>query len=206
MKDPIWPGYLYNFLKLIASSPLEKKILDCGAGGAHPPLTLFYKKGYETHGVDISERSIQAANSFAEKHQINLILRKADMRNLPYDDESFSFVSTQNSLCHLTKADHKKSIEEMSRVLRKDGYLFVDFMSTDSSFCNEEEMGELVGDHEYSMKDRDFDNYHSFFRNDEPEDYFVNMKVIQKERVISENKIAEIPYTDVRLYYYVQKP
>ena len=41
---------LYKFLEYCNKSNMEKKILDCGAGGNMPPLGLFYSEGYETYG------------------------------------------------------------------------------------------------------------------------------------------------------------
>jgi hypothetical protein len=43
-----WATPLYEFLRQCNASPLAKKILDCGAGGARPPLSLFHHHGYET--------------------------------------------------------------------------------------------------------------------------------------------------------------
>jgi len=93
--DIIWPEYLYTFLKIIKSSPLDKNVLDCGAGGHRPPLALFKLKGYETCGVDISDKALQLASNFAELNHLNLNIQKGDMRNLPFDDESILTPSTK---------------------------------------------------------------------------------------------------------------
>ncbi len=206
MKDIIWPENIYTFLKLIASSPLEKKVLDCGAGGRRPPLALFRQKGYQTYGIDISKATIDAANAFAEQNQLELNIQFGDMRKLPFEDESFSFVYTQNSICHLSKKDSRIAIDEMKRVLKRGGYCLVDFMSIDCSFCNEEEMGQLVGDYEYHTSDGDEDYLHSFYHDSEPNDYFSNMTIIRTDKIITAYRAVKKPYTDVRLYYYVQKP
>lgn len=42
---------LYNFLKHCSSTSYEKTILDCGAGGLNPPLSLFYEFEYKTYGI-----------------------------------------------------------------------------------------------------------------------------------------------------------
>ncbi|MFX0095295.1 MAG: class I SAM-dependent methyltransferase, partial [Candidatus Hodarchaeota archaeon] len=82
----------------IKSSPLEKKVLDCGAGGARPPLALFRQRRYESYGIDISKKSIESANIFARKNHLKLNIQLGDMKAIPFEDESFSFVYTQNSL------------------------------------------------------------------------------------------------------------
>jgi cyclopropane fatty-acyl-phospholipid synthase-like methyltransferase len=72
----IWPLSLYRFLKLIGQVELEKKVLDCGAGGPRPPLALFHDYGYETHGIDISESAITASEKFIRERGMKLKIIK----------------------------------------------------------------------------------------------------------------------------------
>ncbi len=205
MEQIIWPECLYTFLNIISKSPLEKTVLDCGAGGRRPPLALFKTLGYQTYGIDISEKSLEAANMFEQHHNVSLNIKYGDMRKLPFEDESMSFIYTQNSLCHISKKDHVLVISEIQRVLPKDGFCLVDFMSVESSYCTEEEMGELIGNHEYRMKDGDEDTYHSFFQGNEPDSYFTDLKIIRIDKVIIDHRIVDNPYTDVRYYYFAKK-
>lgn len=202
----IWPEYLYTYLKLIEGSSLEKKILDCGAGGKYPPLTLFNRRGFQTYGIDISKESLDASLNFATENNLKLDMRIGDMRNIPFEDESFSFVFTQNSICHLNKEDTKKAISEMLRVVVPGGICFIDFMSIECSFCNEDEMGTMVGDYEFLKKERDEDFLHSFYSDDEAENLFSNVKILRKDKIYTDFLTNEPPYTFVRIIYYVQKP
>ena len=206
MEQIIWPEFLYTFLKIIDSSPLEKIILDCGAGGKRPPLALFNQRGYQTHGIDISKNAIRAAYRFATENDLNLNIRFGDMRKIPFENNSFSFVYTQNTLCHLSKKDTKIAISEILRVLIHEGMCLIDFVSVDSSYCNEEEMGTLVGDYEFKMKERDEDFYHSFFQDKEADQYFSDVVILRKDKIKSEYLSHKPPYSDVRLYYYIKKP
>ncbi|MHA1290912.1 MAG: hypothetical protein ACTSPB_26300, partial [Candidatus Thorarchaeota archaeon] len=61
MEQLIFPPRMYNFLWTIRNSTLEKKILDCGAGGRFPPLAIFHQHGFETHGIDLSDDQIERA-------------------------------------------------------------------------------------------------------------------------------------------------
>ena len=204
--DYIWPSHMYRFLKLIENKPLEKKILDCGAGGPRPPLALFSRFGYETHGIDISESAIASARNFAEENKLELRIIEGDMREIPFDDESFSFVFTQNSICHLTKKDIIKSISEITRVLRPGGYWFVDFMSTESSYCGDESLGKEVGPGEYQYIDEDGDTVlHCFHSDGEPDQYFADLKIIRKIKTIVENLHRSTTDIDVRMEYYATK-
>jgi ubiquinone/menaquinone biosynthesis C-methylase UbiE len=205
--DVFWPLSVIGFLKIIEATDLERKILDCGAGGPRPPLALFRSRGYETHGIDISEDAIRASEEFANNHGLNLNIVKGDMREIPFDDSSFSFVFSQNSICHLTKKDTMKAIREMSRVLNPGGYLLVDFMSTDSSYYGSPSLGEEVGPGEYQYIDDDGDQVlHCFHDDNEPDSYFGGLKIIRKVKTISENLTRSFTDVDARLDYYVTKP
>ena len=48
MIKKFYPSSLYNFLRYIQSNPVNKRILDCGAGGPDPKLAFFYKNGFES--------------------------------------------------------------------------------------------------------------------------------------------------------------
>lgn len=204
--DYVWPSHLYRFLKIIEKIPLEKKILDCGAGGPRPPLALFSQHGYETHGIDISNSAITSAQKFSEEHKLGINIIEGDMRKIPFGDESFSFVFTQHSICHLTKRDTKKAIDEITRVLRPGGFCFIDFMSTDSSYYGAESLGKEVGPGEYQYVDEDGDTVlHCFHSDGEPDQYFSGLKLVHKVKTIVENLIRPSIDIDVRMEYIATK-
>jgi len=205
MIKTLWPTRLTEFLSFIQKNDLEKVVLDCGAGGPRPPLALFHEWGYECHGIDISQSAIDSATSFTAEHGLSLNLKIGDMRNLPYDNESFSFVYTQNSICHLRKEDQKKAIDEMLRVLRPSGILYVDFMSTESSYCGLPDLGKDIGIHEYHYIDEDgADVLHTFFDDDEADCFFQDAEIATKLKVARTLKIPRNS-VDVWHYYYVKK-
>jgi len=184
----VWPAAVYTFLEFIdrdqrrKDAPLEKKVLDCGAGGAKPPLGLFYNHGYEVHGIDISDDQIIKAKEFGAKHRMELHICKGDMRNIPFEDEFFSFVFEYYSICHLTKEDIQTAIKEMTRVLKKDGLLFLGFMSDESwpIFGEEKKSGE------FWLSERDDDIVvHSVFTDDETDEYLAGFNIVWKEKRIS---------------------
>ncbi len=206
LTSTIWPFFLYDFLGLIQSSELEKKILDCGAGGPRPPLSLFSEYGYETYGIDISPEQIRKAELYGKENDIALNLKEGDMRNLPWKDDSFSFVYTQNSLCHLTKEDARTSIAEMVRVLRPRGYLMVDFMSTDCSFYGDDRLGEQINSGEFQYIDDDGEKVlHTFYTDEELDSLFHDLEIVRRVKVSTENRMIEESKIDVRVYFYLRK-
>jgi SAM-dependent methyltransferase len=158
---------------------LGKTVLDCGAGGRYPPLALFHQHGYESFGIDISYVEIERAQAFCAQHNIALNLQQGDARALPYRDRSFSFVYEFMTICHLTRADTVIAIQEMTRVLRGSGYLFLGFITSDIWPSGPETSpgsGEVLFSAGGSMV------LHSVYDDNEPDQYFAGMEIIFKEK------------------------
>ncbi len=183
---------LYAFLRECEISNLPKKILDCGAGGRSPPLAIFHAKGYETHGIEISENQIEKANQYAKTHNMNFNILEGDMRELPYSNQSFSFVFSHHTIFHMTKIDIKKTMQEMERVLVPNGLMFINVRSKDSNdFGHGKEIapGEFLGQHGTE------EVIHTFFEDDEVDNFLTNFEIIFKKKwylIIAENWTSDL--------------
>jgi len=170
----IWATPLYKFLRQCNSTSLEKLVLDCGAGGNTPPLQLFYEYGYETYGIEISGEALRKAETFCKENDIKLNILKGDMRKIPFKDEMFSFAYSYNTIPLMSKKDVAIAMSEMESVLKTSGLCFVNFVSIDD---------EAPAD--------------SYFEDNEPDKYFSNFKIIQKEkRIILIGKKEKQAYID----------
>lgn len=78
-----------------------KNILDCGAGGDYPPLAIFSEFGYKTYGIEISDSQIEKAKVFEEQVGLELNISKGDIRELPFEDESISYIYSYNSIFYM---------------------------------------------------------------------------------------------------------
>lgn len=181
MKPVFVQNQLYTFLLYCNGSDLEKKILDCGAGGKLPPLAIFKEYGYETHGIDISMNQVQSANEFEKKHGIKLNIKEGNMLSIPYADESISFVFSYNSIFHMSKEDIEKVVKEIHRVLPKEGLAFINFPTVHDW---RSKIGEKVREGEYLQEEHGEKILHSYFEVDEPEKYFNGFSIIYKENRI----------------------
>ncbi|MFW9844208.1 MAG: class I SAM-dependent methyltransferase [Candidatus Thorarchaeota archaeon] len=185
---------------MIRNSELEKKILDCGAGGDLPPLGLFHQYGFETHGVDIADDQIERADRFCENHGVELNIVKGDMRTLDFDDEFFSHVYSQNSIFHLSKADTAAAMTEMRRVLRSGGYIYVNFLSIEDQGFGE---GEEAALGEWISMERGELTLHSYYSDNEPDVYFEDMEIEMKRKIITDFEGGT--YKMVTLEYFAKK-
>lgn len=174
---------LYRFIMFCNETAMNKKVLDCGAGGDYPSLSLFSEYGYETHGIELNSKQLEKANIYASKKSQNLNIERGDMRKLNFENEYFSFVYSYNSVFHMTKSDVLNSINEMKRVLKPEGLLFVNFLTTKDYRCG---TGVAMGENQYEQMDDYIPVIHSYFEEDEPEKYFNNMKILYKESRVLE--------------------
>ena len=177
MIKKFYPSSLYNFLRYIQSNPVNKRILDCGAGGPDPKLAFFYKNGFESYGIDISEDQIKEAENYCKDHNVKLNIIKGDMRNIPFDSKYFGYVYSYLSMIHLSKNQTSQAINEIYRVLIPRGLCYLNFLSKDDKWYDETEetkSGEIFSDNEETI--------HSYYDDDEADDFFHNFEILYKEK------------------------
>lgn len=174
---------LYRFLMYCNDTNMEKVVLDCGAGGDCPPLALFYEYEYLTNGIEMDLGQIEKANNYAKKNGQQLKIGQGDMRKLNFDNEYFSFVYSYNSVFHMSKEDVLRSVNEMKRVLKPKGLLFVNFLTVSDFRCG---TGVNLGKNQYEQFDDDIPVIHSYFEESEADKYFEDMKILYKENRVLE--------------------
>lgn len=77
-------------------------------------------------GIDISNYAIK--NS---KQEIKNLLKVADAKSLPYENDSFDYVISINTIHNLDLNDCKKALREIQRVSKKDSFITVDAYNND---------------------------------------------------------------------------
>lgn len=189
---------IYELFKLCESNPLEKKVLDCGAGGKYPPLTLFLDQGYETYGLEISKEQLEKARSFCRKNNIELNIFRADMRKIPFANESISFVFAYESIFFLTQEDITIAISEIERVLKPHGLCFVTFRSVDDgerrTFPESSLARTLLGSKGLT--------YHE---DREPDMYFSRFQILQRKKRIRKTLVKGVKGKRAYIDYIAQK-
>ncbi len=102
------------------------RILDAGCGFAAVPIELgrvFPET--EITGIDLGEPLLDLGNELIEKAGIksNIILKKGDVENLEFDDNSFDLVINTYML-HVVE-DPVRMLNEMERVAKPDGKIMI---------------------------------------------------------------------------------
>ncbi len=122
---------------------------------------------------------------------MDLHLGKGDMRQIPFEDETFDYVYEHYSMCHLSKKDTGVAIGEMYRVLKRGGLCFLGVISMDSwpkaNFGEEKDPGEFWGE-----EHGDALTVHSLFTDDEADQLVSAWEIVNKEkRAIYTRRSAE---------------
>lgn len=122
--NPARVGYLERKLfGVLRLDPRGKKALEVGCGGGMlcEEIARF---GFETTGIDPSERSIAIAQRHTKSSGLAIAYRTGAGEALPYPDRSFDVVFCCDVLEHVR--DLPKVISEISRVLKPGGVFCYD--------------------------------------------------------------------------------
>jgi ubiquinone/menaquinone biosynthesis C-methylase UbiE len=108
--------------------PLEffrgKVCLDAGCGGGRFSIALAKLSAKKVVGVDISEKAVEAARERAKERSLgNVEFQRASVLSLPFSDRMFDYVISSGVI--LLTPDPKKAFDELVRVLRPGGTLFL---------------------------------------------------------------------------------
>jgi len=103
-----------------------KRVLDLGCGsGRH--LVYLAEQGFETFGIDITERAIElAANWLKERGLRAEVSIGSIFERLPYEDDFFDAIVTTKVINHGRIEDIRKAIKEIERVLKPKGLIFIE--------------------------------------------------------------------------------
>ncbi len=114
---------LTSFMRLTPG----QKLLDLGCGKGRHSIYL-NKRGYDVHGVDLSPKSIEFAQQYANE-QLHFAVH--DMRK-PYLNAQFDVVLNLFTSFGFFEADeeHQATITGVAQSLKPEGYFVIDFLNT----------------------------------------------------------------------------
>jgi ubiquinone/menaquinone biosynthesis C-methylase UbiE len=106
-----------------------KVALDAGCGNAGPFISWLFDQGIKTvYGVDLGDTWMEKLHANLERRGIDrsrLLLKPGNVRDIPYPDETFDFVTINGVLIHLNNMDEiREAFREGARVLKPGGYYY----------------------------------------------------------------------------------
>ncbi len=130
--DRIAPGW-YNYrhwsifrteLERLAERWQSGTLLNAGCG--HGPDFLPFKDRFDLYGLDFSRPMLEYAETYADKFGYSPALVQADLRALPFKDNSFDRAIAVATYHHIeTPAERLLSLRELRRVLKPGGEAFI---------------------------------------------------------------------------------
>lgn len=107
--------------------------LGCGIGRLAIPLA---KSGFEVYGIDFASSAIQHAKLLAKKSGTsqNIHFSVGNALSLPYRDNFFDLIFDYGCLHHISEKYWELYLKNVSRVLKKDGYLLLYTHGINSQF------------------------------------------------------------------------
>jgi ubiquinone/menaquinone biosynthesis C-methylase UbiE len=102
--------------------PGTGRALDVGCGAGQMALAM-QQRGYDTSAVDLSLGMVEATLKTFADAGASADVREADMRHLPYEDSTFSWVTGLGAIEYL--ADPGEAVEEFARVVQPGGHIVV---------------------------------------------------------------------------------
>lgn len=193
---------LYNFLKYCNSSTHKKIVLDCGAGGSNPPLSLFHEFNYKTYGIELSHSQLKKAENFCKTNKMDLNIIKGDMTKIPFDDEFFSFLFSYNTSVHMSKEQFNSALDEFLRVLKPGGLCYVNFLSEE---CDSFGKGVEIRQGEFMQNEEEEEVLYSHYKEAEVEQYLKGFNIIYKEKRLVKRTIDDMEYTSGYIDYILKK-
>ena len=80
------------------------------------------KRGYMPIGIDPSLGAVMAARRVAKQLNVSVSFVVGDARHLPFAAASFDGVFSYSVLQHFSRVDATRAVDEISRVLKRDGF------------------------------------------------------------------------------------
>ena len=155
-----------------------KKVLDLGCGiGRH--AIFFSENGFVVDACDLSQEGIDTLNKLIKENNLNITTKVSDMLSLPYGNDSFDSLVAFHAIYHTDDTGIKKVIDEIKRVLRSEGEVFITFNSKNSSAFKNPENRHLTENTIVKTTGHEAGIPHYYASKKEVEDLLSDFKIIE---------------------------
>lgn len=109
----------------------KKNLLDLGCG-LGPNSIYFAIKGFNVTSVDISDYAIKYVSDLAKKNKVRINAICGDFYEIDFEKDEFDCVFLRNVVSKQTKAQFKKLLNRITKLLRTGGELYITIPSKNS--------------------------------------------------------------------------
>ncbi len=141
------------------------EVLEVGSNLGWMSGKIFDKFGCSVTGIEPNPSKVtgEVSSQRGARRGKDVILEQADVKELPYDDETYKVVNIGHVLEHFTDGEIKQALAEIRRVLKENGIVIVsvprggDIIANATSsghiqkFKNPEEVGKLLEDNGFDI-------------------------------------------------------
>jgi len=127
------------------------KILDLGCGAGANAVFLA-KEGFQTYATDISDPGLKVTEKRLKDNNLRAVVENASMEKQPFPDEYFDGVISFGVLYYNTADKYQNAVDEIHRILKKDGQAFVFTRTIDDYRFGK---GEKIGDNTFVLNTAD---------------------------------------------------
>ena len=119
--------------KIVSHIPKNSKFLDVGCGAGYSLMRASQDLNCEVEGID-ADPGNHGVGRFIKNMVKTLAIKQGFAENLPYENETFDIVYSSHVLEHVQ--DEGKALNEMKRVLKKDGVLIIGMPTSNMALLN----------------------------------------------------------------------
>jgi cyclopropane fatty-acyl-phospholipid synthase-like methyltransferase len=155
--------FITETLPMFKSRKIQR-LLDLGCGaGRH--CIYFAKKNFNVIGIDFSISALKIAKAWAHREKLkNVAFIRGSMTNLPFINCCFDAVISVSVIHHAIKSQITKTIDEIHKILRKDGLFLTNLVSVrNHRYGKGEKLENRTFRVEENFEEKRFQELHHFF-------------------------------------------
>ncbi len=125
-------GKTYRDISRTERSGIRVLDLGCGQGSN---LWFLSREGFDVYGLDVSPSAIQKAREFLrwEWNIESVSLQTGDIRDLPYDDNTFDLIVDVATTWYISYEEHRQLYRAILRILKPGGIFWTMHVAEGSS-------------------------------------------------------------------------
>jgi len=112
----------------------HREVLDLGSGSGRHLIKI---KNGKMYLVDFSKEMLKLAEQKAKKEKINAEFIQSDLKKLPFQNNFFDYAIAINSIHCLKPKNYKKTIKELSRVMKPNSKTLIGVWNFNSKRFNQ---------------------------------------------------------------------